>query len=360
MQRIKQQASSRETLIPNLHTSTKIDVPSVVTVHLEGFQCPAKKFQCKACHKFGHFTGLCYQKNQQKQAPYKSRKPKAHQLKAGALYVQDHSISGQSEDSSSDGSFCLQLKIQHIQADVKHIPTPAWKHITIVNLYLRARLDTCADVNIMPASVYRLMFKDPIMKKLAQSKSEIGMYATDTVKMVGSCRLFLVHPDSKKLVDVTFIVAINDGSVLLSCKATLALELIQPRSRLDYLPLELAWSQAPLTIQRKPSCLRYQFIHPSKKCPLKAKCKKWPLKTQATTIAKEPGVNKLITSKDQIWTNYPDVFEGIGKFPGPPYSIQLDPSIPPKQTPCCPVSIHLKQSFKQEIDMWGYKMGVGI
>ena len=30
--------------------------------HLEGFQCPAKKFQCKACHMLGHFTRLCSQK----------------------------------------------------------------------------------------------------------------------------------------------------------------------------------------------------------------------------------------------------------------------------------------------------------
>ena len=72
--------------------------------------------------------------------------------------------------------------------------------------------------------------------------------------------------------------------------------------------------------------------------------------TQLTTIAKKEGVNKLITSKDQIMTHYPDVFEGIGKFSGPPYSIQLDPSVPPKQTPCCPVPIHLKESFEQEIE----------
>ena len=32
------------------------------STHVEGFQCPAKKFQCKMCHKFGHFTSLCYQK----------------------------------------------------------------------------------------------------------------------------------------------------------------------------------------------------------------------------------------------------------------------------------------------------------
>ena len=47
---------------------------------------------------------------------------------------------------------------------------------------------------------------------------------------------------------------------------------------------------------------------------------------------------------------YPDVFEGIGKFPGPPYTIYLDPSIQPKQTPCRPVPIHLKESFKKELD----------
>ena len=72
------------------------------------------------------------------------------------------------------------------------------------------------------------------MKKLAPGKLEIGTYTTDTVKIVGSCRFYLVHPDSKKLVDVTFFVAINGGSVLLSCKTTLVLGLIQPRSRLDY------------------------------------------------------------------------------------------------------------------------------
>ena len=60
--------------------------------------------------------------------------------------------------------------------------------------------------------------------------------------------------------------------------------------------------------------------------------------------------SKLITSKDQILAQYPDVFEGIGKFLGPPYTIHLDPSVPSKQTPCWPVPIHLKESFKKEID----------
>ena len=40
--------------------------------HTEGFQCPVKKYQCKYCHMFGHFTSLCYQK---KQVSSKPRKP---------------------------------------------------------------------------------------------------------------------------------------------------------------------------------------------------------------------------------------------------------------------------------------------
>ena len=50
--------------------------------HIEDFQCPAKKFQCKSCHKYGHFTSLCYQK---KHTSSKSRKPKAHMLQAGGV-----------------------------------------------------------------------------------------------------------------------------------------------------------------------------------------------------------------------------------------------------------------------------------
>ena len=47
---------------------------------------------------------------------------------------------------------------------------------------------------------------------------------------------------------------------------------------------------------------------------------------------------------------FPDVFEGIGKFPGKPYEIQLDPKVPPKQTPYRPIPIHLKEASKTEID----------
>ena len=81
--------------------------------------------------------------------------------------MQEDSICSQSEDlTSSDESFCLQVKIQCTQATSK-IPTTSHLITSLAyklkphherNQYLRARLDTCANVNIMPASVYKLVF----------------------------------------------------------------------------------------------------------------------------------------------------------------------------------------------------------
>ena len=95
---------------------------------------------------------------------FKSRTPKAHQLQDGVVYIQEDSICGQSGDlTSSDESFCLQVKIQCTQATAtflkpRHLITnlayrlkPHHKR----NQYLRARLDTCGNVNIIPASVYK-------------------------------------------------------------------------------------------------------------------------------------------------------------------------------------------------------------
>ena len=87
--------------------------------HVEGFKCPAKKYQHKPCHKYGHFNSLCFKK----QVSFKPRAPKAHQLQAEEVYVQEDSIFGYSEDlTTSDESFCLQVRIQHAQANAR-IPT---------------------------------------------------------------------------------------------------------------------------------------------------------------------------------------------------------------------------------------------
>ena len=195
----------------------------------------------------------------------------------------------------------------------------------------------------MPASVYKLVFQDPNVKKLDPNNLEIGTYTTDTVKIVGSYVFYLVYPDTKKLMEVTFYVVMNDGSLLLSYKTMLMLGLIQPRTRLDYFP-------------PSASLITSSADHP-KKTKVTLHVQKQEVSTQTTmqTVATQMPKSrseapKLITSKDQILCEYPDVFDGIGNFLGPSYDIQIDPSVTPMQTPCCPIPVHLKEAFKQEIN----------
>ena len=62
-------------------------------------------------------------------------------------------------------------------------------------------------------------------------------------------------------------------------------------------------------------------------------------------------VPKLITSKKMILHVNTQMFlRGSDTFFGPSYHIQIDPSIHPKQTPCRPIPVHLKEAFQQEIN----------
>ena len=165
----------------------------------------------------------------------------------------------------------------------------------------------------MPVSVSRLMFKDPELKKLAPSGLEIGIYTTDIIKIMGSPRFYLVHPESKKLLDVTFFVAINDGSMLLSCKTTSALGLIQPRSRLDYLSPRARLITSSVGHPKKTKSVKIS-VHWSRQ---EVATQSTQQKASAQTPAQKQDVSKLITAKEQILVHYPDVFDSIGMFPGP-------------------------------------------
>ena len=190
--------------------------------------------------------------------------------------------------------------------------------------------------------MYKLVYKDPDMKMLDPSSLEIGIYTNDTVKIVVSCMLYLVHPDTKELIDVTFYIAINDGSMVLSCKTMVMSGLIQPRSRLNYLPSRASLITNSANYPKKTK----STLHVEKQ---QVSAQRSTQEVAIQMPRKKYPVPKLVTSKDHILHEYPDVFEGIGSFPGPPYHIQLDPSVSPKQTSCCPIPVHLKEVFKQEV-----------
>ena len=267
----------------------------------------------------------------------------------GALYTLHNADSSEYESGPED-TFCLQMKVHSTCISHPDVPKPVYLMANLAyclqehhtrNQYLWARLDTCANVNLMPTAVYCLMFKDPQLKKLTPSNMEIETYTTEVMKIIGMCHFYLVHPESKQLSKVMFFVAKENGSVLLSCSTTMELGLIKPHVHLDYLSpkarlITSTCDQPSKTKSYKP------VIHYMKETV-----------TPNTSVV--PSKHNMTNEDNQLdkntsWHNFQDVFKGIGKFPGKPYKIRLDPKIPPKQTPCRPVPVHLKHAFKTEID----------
>ena len=102
---------------------------------------------------------------QEKESEYKknTRRPKAHQLMVGRASA----VGGQSHASysSSKDSFCLQMqvksakentkmnKLQHLVTNIEYELKPQRRQTK----FLRAKIDTCSNVNLMPISVYKLI-----------------------------------------------------------------------------------------------------------------------------------------------------------------------------------------------------------
>ena len=234
--------------------------------------------------------------------------PKHIKYRLNELY--DSPDSYRSDVSSSEDSFCLQVKIKRQCDGTQKIPRATHLITNIAyqlkqhhtrNQYLRARIDTGGEVNLMPVSVYRLIYHDHDLRKLTPCRLKIGTYTTDTVKIIGTSIIYLLHSDSKRLTETNFYIASNKGSVLLSCNTSLTLGLIQSRPRLDYLPPwvslitsnadHLRKTKAQVQIQKQEIIAQTSNHHQG---------------TQVITTT----VPKLVTTQDQIVHEYPDVFLG--------------------------------------------------
>ena len=105
------------------------------------------------------------------------------------------------------------MKVQAEQANAKY---PTHQHL-LANLefkvklhknktkFLQARVDTCTDVNIMPVSIYKYLFKDPACVKIAPSDLQLGTYTNMKVKILESCNVYIIHPDTRCITEATFL-----------------------------------------------------------------------------------------------------------------------------------------------------------
>ena len=99
----------------------------------------------------------------------------------------------------------------------------------------------------------------------------------------------------------------NNGIVLLSCKTTLLLGLIQPRPRLDYFP-----PRASLITSSADHPKKTKAILHTQKQEVSAQTTKQEVATQ--TPATKRQVPRLITSKEMILHEYQMSFKGLASY----------------------------------------------
>ena len=122
-----------------------------------------------------------------------------------------------------------------------------------------------------------------------------------------------------------FYVAPHSGSILFSCKDLVYLQLIQPH------PVLIKCMPCETKIISSKHDLAYINIVTRNKQASHYQSKQSSVPLQTTTHI--PATNEQVShTLEEVKKKYSDVFDGLGKFPGEPYHINLDPEVPPKQS----------------------------
>ena len=102
------------------------------------------------------------------------------------------------------------------------------------NKYLHVQQDTCANVNLMPESVYKLIFNDPQTAKLANNNIDLTVYTRHSVDLIGKYTFYMLSKGTKQPIKVESYIAKEEGSVLLSQETVFQLQLLCVKPRLEY------------------------------------------------------------------------------------------------------------------------------
>ena len=161
----------------------------------------------------------------------------------------------------------------------------------------------CTNVNLMPESMYQLVFNDPHTEKIAKNDIDLTVYTRHSIDIIGKCTFYMLNKATKQPIKVDFYIVKEEGSVLLSCKTVFQLQLLEVKLWLEYLP-------------PRATLISSAADHPKRE--VHAQSTTSVLHTSYSTEPQEntPRRVKIVKSKEQILEQYPELFKGIGRFPG--------------------------------------------
>ena len=258
--------------------------------------CPAKGARCNSCGKMNHWAKVCRSNKTPPKAPPRGTRTKVHETQVQDLLT-------------SDELYFDTIHVDTTSSSIADDATQAFVSLKIgTSAYqdeLKCKVDTGAEGNILPLSIYQSLEQHTTPKQLpplTPSSVKIVAYGGTAVKLHGTCNLGIRHKN--EFTSAVFYVTDTKGPVLIGLPTCQALGLVS-------LNFNVQVANHPPTTEPNP---------------------------KGSTI-----------TRDQVLEQYPDVFDGIGCFEGT-FKITVDPAIQPVIHPPGRIPINLRDTLKEELD----------
>lgn len=281
-------------------------------------ECPAKTAKCLKCNKVGHYAKVC-----------KTKTTGVHQLHQTEA---DQQITD-CVPSTYESVFLHKVEVKKINSpvEVKHqhkCIRPLWVSdeldgpITEIN----CEVDTGAGCNVIPLKLAKQLMKN---QKMGLPSVHITGYGNNPVQNLGT---YIVHLyQGEKIYKVLCqVVDTEDYFILGRDQAYLMQYVDYPQIQPPDKPFKKLTSVKTLTTPTEP-------VKPS-------------VEWVADGIVLNGKKHKLPTTKEYIFEEYKEVFEGIGTLPGGPYHIKLKESAQPVQHPPRQVAVSLQTPYQDELN----------
>jgi len=270
--------------------------------------CPAKGKQCDSCKKWNHFAKVC--------------RSKLNVNISQNSHVHGVSTQPEQSDSESDNFFIdsIQSKynVKNDQAFVKLLVGP---HSSPIEF----KLDTGSQANIIPEYVYDELGLCGILQI---PKRTLSAYNGSSLRTLGVCRLPSTYKQNTQ--DVEFYVVDTISTPILRLQSCLNFELIKLVYSIDTTRIK-----GEQVVKSRKICKKLgSVVKPSQNTSEKAS-----LCNPQSKYLDKPSVLK----------QYPDIFKGIGLFPGE-CKIHIDPSVIPVVHPPRRIPFALCGKLKLELD----------
>ena len=306
--------------------------------------CKALKAKCNFCEEIGHYSKCCKKAGnfpKKKRPTFKKKVHLAEAIPGEEYYDEDGNPKRiapvqmlRSSNSTGKKDLLIQFGIS--------------KNIHSIDQKVILKVDTGSDVNAINQRTFKQLFPDV---ELGPSKVILQNFDNTYIQPLGSFKCFLRWKSKKYRIDMEVMGSDSTPNVL-SRETTFIMKILKPCFVLKKEPApEKEVSTSQEDAKDNSSSVPVVKGTPRNK-PTSSKQQEKAAASNSTTprtSINPDTVRSQPLTKEMVTGIYSDVFEGLGKFPGPPYKFRIKEDAVPAKHRTRKVPVHLQEAFHEEI-----------